>query len=187
MITERLELIPATVDLCRAEARGRDAIEQALGVRVPASWPPAVFEPNDVERIRRALERDPGNQAWTLHYILLREPVVGGRRELLGVAGYAGPPSADGAVEVGYAIAEEHQRQGYATEAVKALVAGAFETPGVVVITATTYAELQPSIGVLRKTGFSRIGSDPATGLLRYERHRDRARGPAPGCGVRGR
>lgn len=187
MITDRLELIPATVDLCRAEARGRDAIEQALRVRVPASWPPAVFEPNDVERIRRALERDPGNHAWTLHYVVLREPVVGGRRELLGVAGYAGPPSADGAVEVGYAIAEEHQRQGYATEAVRALVEGAFETSGVVVVTATTYAELQPSIGVLRKTGFSRIDSDPATGLLRYERRRDRARGPAPGCGPTGR
>jgi RimJ/RimL family protein N-acetyltransferase len=173
MISGRLELIPATVDLCRAEARGQEALGQALRARVPPSWPPPVFEPNDVERIRQQLERDLGNQTWTLHYVVLRESVAGGQRELLGVAGYVGPPAADGAVEVGYAIAEEHQRRGYATEAVQALVAGAFEDPGVLLITATTYAELEPSIGVLRKAGFSHVGSDPATGLLRYERRRD--------------
>lgn len=179
MITERLELIPATVDLCKAEARGPDAVGRALGVHVPASWPPPVFEPDDVERIRRRLERDPGAHAWTLHYVVLREPVADDRRELVGIAGYAGPPSSEGAVEVGYAIAEEHQGRGYATEAVKALVAGAFANPGVVVVTATTYESLAPSIRVLRKTGFTHAGSDPDTGVLRYECRRDPSRGPA--------
>jgi ribosomal-protein-alanine N-acetyltransferase len=102
-----------------------------------------------------------------------REPVKGGGRELLGVAGYVGPPTVDGAVELGYAIAEEHQRRGYATEAVQALVAAAFKTPSVAVIKAKTYATLMPSIGVLKKTGFSQVGSDPSRGLLWYERRRD--------------
>ena len=173
MITERLELIPATTDLCEAEARGPEAVGQALRVRVPASWPPPVLEPNDVERLRRQLERDPATGAWTLHYLVLRSPVAGGPRELVGVAGYAGPPSAEGAVEVGYAIAAEHQRRGYATEAVQALVTGAFHHAEVVVVTATTYAALGPSIGVLWKTGFALVGREPATGLLRYEHRRD--------------
>jgi RimJ/RimL family protein N-acetyltransferase len=95
----------------------------------------------------------------------------------VGVAGYAGPPSADGAVEVGYAIAVEHQRQGYATEAVRALVTEAFQDPGIVVVKATTYQSLEPSIGVLRKSGFLLADRDPATGLLRYERRRDRGPG----------
>jgi [ribosomal protein S5]-alanine N-acetyltransferase len=176
MITKRLELIPATVDLCEAEVLGREAIAAALGVRVPDSWPPAVFEPDDVERIRRQLQHHPGALNWTLHYVVLRRESVPGRaRELLGVAGFAGAPSTAGVVEIGYAIAEEHQRCGYATEAVEALLAWAFEAPEVALVTATTYAALEPSIGVLRKAGFSQVGSDPRTGILRYERHR----GPA--------
>jgi [ribosomal protein S5]-alanine N-acetyltransferase len=175
-ITRRLELIPATVELCQAETRGSDALGEALGARVPASWPPPVFAPDDVARIRRQLEA--GSGGWTLHYVMLREPGrSNGPLDLLGVAGYAGVPSADGAVEIGYAIAEEHQRRGYATEAVEALVAGAFEHPGIRVITAMTYGSLEPSIRVLRKAGFSQVAGDPAAGLLRYERRRDAADG----------
>jgi ribosomal-protein-alanine N-acetyltransferase len=172
VITERLELVPATVELCWAETRGPEAISQALAVRVPRSWPPVVFEPEDVERTRRQLQRDPENRMWTLYYVIRRESDPGPERELLGVAGYLGSPSSEGAVELGYAIAEEHQRRGYATEAVRALVAAAFEIPGVAVVKATTYASLEPSIGVLKKTGFSRVREDPTRGLLWYERRR---------------
>jgi hypothetical protein len=37
------------------------------------------------------------------------------------------------------------------------------------VVAATTYASLAPSIGVLTKTGFTQVSSDPHTGLLKYE------------------
>jgi ribosomal-protein-alanine N-acetyltransferase len=178
MITERLELIPATVALCEAEARGPKAVGQALGVRVPASWPPPVFEPDDVARLRRQLERDPASSAWTLYYLVQRMAGARESRELVGVAGYAGPPSAEGAVEIGYAIAGEHQRRGYATEAVRALVAGAWHQPEVLVVMATTYEALEPSIGVLKKAGFTLVSRAPATGLLRYERRRDPESGP---------
>ena len=116
MITERLELIPATADLCEAEARGPEVVGRALRVRVPASWPPPVFEPDDVERLRRQLERDPASHAWTLYYLVLRATVTAEPRELVGIAGYVGPPSAEGVVGIGYAIAAEYQRRGYATE-----------------------------------------------------------------------
>jgi RimJ/RimL family protein N-acetyltransferase len=172
MITGRLELVPATVELCRAESRGRAAVGEALGVRVPASWPPPVFEPDDVARIQQRLERSPGERTWTLHYVTRRAGHDDDDRELLGIAGYMGPPSLEGAVEIGYAIAEEHQRRGYATEAVEALVAEAFTHPGVHAIRATTYVSLTPSIGVLRKAGFTLVADDPATGLLRFERRR---------------
>lgn len=170
----RLELIPATLEICEAEARGPKAVGLALRVRVPASWPPPVLEPDDVERLRRQLESNPTAHGWTLYYLVLREVTGDGRRDLVGVAGYAGPPSTDGAVEIGYAIAQEYQRRGYATEAVQALIERAFAEPSVVVVTATTYASLAPSIGVLTKTGFTQVSSDPDTGLLKYERRRDR-------------
>lgn len=172
MITERLELIPASVALCDAEREGRQALERALRVRVPASWPPPVFEADDIERIRRQLEREPPSAAWTLHYLVLREHVPGQARDLLGIAGYVAPPSSDGAVEIGYAVAEEHQRRGYATEAVEALVRNAFRDPGLVRLIATTYPTLPASIQVLRKAGFAQTEHHPETGLLTYELRR---------------
>jgi len=173
MITERLELIPLTVDLCEAEARGPDVMGRALRVRVPASWPPPVFEPEDLERLRRRLEGEAVGQSWTLYYLVLRAVASAAPRELLGIAGYVAPPSADGVVEIGYAIAAEHQRRGYATEAVRALVHRAFADPKVSGVTATTYATLEPSIGVLRKAGFAFVGQDSESGLVRYEHRRE--------------
>src|SRR5687768_5256468 len=152
---------------------------------MPVSWPPPVFEPEDVERVRRQLASARGSQSWTLHYIVLRKPGGSGLRELVGIAGYVGPPSAQGAIEVGYAIAAEHQRRGYASEAVRALVAKAFQDPEIVVVTATTYERLEPSVAVLRKTGFVSVSREPGTGLLRFECRR--APGNDPGTPPRGK
>lgn len=175
IITERLELIPATVELCLAEASGPVAVSQLLGARVPSSWPPSVFEPDDVERIRQQLETDPAAENWTLHYVLLRMNSGDGEPDLVGVAGYAGPPTERGIIEIGYAITTEYQRCGYATEAVKALVSRAFADSRVSVIRANTYPTLEPSIRVLEKAGFVRVGNESESGVIRYERERDRA------------
>src|SRR4051794_5261421 len=118
MTTERLDMVPATLRLCAAESAGPDALAAALRALVPASWPPPILEPDDVERIRRGLAATPAAGRWTLHYLLRRQSRVSGLPELVGVAGYATPPDPAGAVEIGYAIAVEHQRRGYATEAV---------------------------------------------------------------------
>src|SRR5205085_10140839 len=115
IITDRLELTPATVELCEAGMEGPIAVGRALGARPPRSWPPPVFEAADVERIRRQLETDPAAKSWTLHYVLLRPSAGKAEPELVGVAGYAAPPTEDGVIEVGYAIAMEYQRRGYAT------------------------------------------------------------------------
>src|SRR5690242_18580288 len=100
MITERLEPVPITPDLCEAEARGPDVIGRALGVQVPASWPPPVFEPDDLVRLHGRLERDPASHFWTLYYVVLRAADTAAPRKLLGIAGYVGPPSAAGLVEI---------------------------------------------------------------------------------------
>lgn len=50
---------------------------------------------------------------------------------LIGLGGYAGPPTSDGSVEIGYSIAPSYQRQGLATELTLALVDFALANPGV--------------------------------------------------------
>jgi RimJ/RimL family protein N-acetyltransferase len=173
IITQRLELIPATLELCDAETAGSEALSQLLRARVSSSWPPSVFERDDVKRLRQMLEADPVEESWTLHYILLHARAKDEGRELVGIAGYAGPPTETGIVEIGYAITTEHQRQGYATEAVNALVSRAFADPSVNTIRANTYPTLEPSIKVLEKTKFVRIGSESKSGVVSYERRRE--------------
>ena len=178
MITGRLTLIPATVALCDAEGRGAAAVGLALGATVPASWPPPVFEPDDVARVRRQLVADPAAGRWTLHYLLRQAKLEGDLPALIGIAGYVAPPTRDGAVEIGYAISDEFQRAGFATEAVQALLTDAFAA-GVRVVVATTYASLHPSIRVLEKSGFVETSHVPATGLMRFERQRSALASPA--------
>jgi len=178
MITERLTLIPATVALCDAEGRGVAAVGQALGATVPASWPPSVFEPDDVARVRRHLVATPEAGRWTLYYVLRRSAEEDGLPALIGVAGYVAPPTSDGAVEIGYAIVEEFQRMGFATEAVRALLTDAFAA-GARVVVATTYATLHASIRVLEKSGFVETSRAVTTGLLRFEHRRSAPDGPA--------
>ena len=45
---------------------------------------------------------------------------------VIGRGGFKGPPGADGAVEIAYGVAPEHQGKGYAIEAAAALVSYAF-------------------------------------------------------------
>jgi ribosomal-protein-alanine N-acetyltransferase len=172
MITERLSLVAATLELCNAEAPGRDTLATALGARVPDEWPPEVFEADDVERVRKQLLAKPALAEWTLYYIVQRPTVDTTEATLIGIAGFVGPPTSDGAVEIGYAILPDYQGRGYASEAVNALVSHAFADPVVQCITATTYETLQPSIRVLQKTGFASVDGPNTTGLIRFERLR---------------
>lgn len=50
MVTERLQLVPATIALCDAEVRGAAFVARTLGATVPESWPPPVFEPSRADR-----------------------------------------------------------------------------------------------------------------------------------------
>ncbi len=153
-----------TPALATAELTGVGALAAALGVEAPAVWPPEFYEADDVERMGRLLE-DPANAGWALYYLILRTAP----RALAGVAGFAGRPSADGVVEIGYAVLPAHRRLGLASEAVAALLALAFAEPLVGRVVAETYPSLDGSIGVLVRNRFS---PSPARGrgdTLRYE------------------
>jgi RimJ/RimL family protein N-acetyltransferase len=108
--------------------------------------------------------------------VVLADGVTG--RTLIGSAGYKGPPSPDGSVEVGYGIVRDHQRKGYASEAVRGLLTHAFAVPAVQRIIAETFPELTGSIGVLRKCGFRPLGAGSEPGVIRFElRRADHVRG----------
>lgn len=93
---------------------------------------------------------------------------------VIGSAGFKGPPSDEGAVEVAYAIVPACEGRGYATEVLGALVDFALGE-GVSTIIAHTLPEENASCRVLRKSDFVRTGEviDPDDGpVWRWEMRR---------------
>ena len=66
--------------------------------------------------------------------------------------------AADGIAEIGYGISEAYQNNGYATEAVKAVLEWAFSHPEVAAVEAETDPENAASKRVLEKCGFALNG-----------------------------
>jgi ribosomal-protein-alanine N-acetyltransferase len=167
IVTDRLELVPATIKLTRAALDGGHTLAPSLGAFVPATWPPEFLDPPALEFTLDRLAEGPEQAGWWLHFIVLPRGQSG--RTLIGSAGYKGPPSSDGTVEVGYGIVRDHQRQGYASEAVRGLLAHAFALPAVQRVIAETLPELAASLGVLRRCGFRLIGDGSEPGVIRFE------------------
>ena len=174
--TERLDLVPGTEVALRAELVGRDALQTALGVTVPAAWPPELFDASAVNDTLRWMSEHPSEHDWGFFYLVLRE---GDRaRTLVGTGGFRGAPDLHGRVELGYALLPEFQHCGYATETVNAWLVVAFRDPRVQAVTAQTLASLTPSIRVLERTGFTFAGVGTDTDIpegeqvVRYERRR---------------
>lgn len=167
IITERLELVPATLELTRAALDGQHVLATGLGAFVPPTWPPDFLDQPSLEFILERLAEGAEQAGWWLHFVVLARGATG--RTLIGSAGYKGPPSPDGTVEVGYGIVRDHQRRGYAAETVHGLLAHAFAVPGVRRVIAETVPELTPSIGVLQKCGFRFIGDGSEAGVIRFE------------------
>ncbi|HSB54655.1 MAG TPA: GNAT family N-acetyltransferase [Gemmatimonadales bacterium] len=159
----RLSLIPATLDLVRADLAGPAQLAAALGHPVPSSWPPELYDDPAKEWTIRRLETDPSQAAWLLYY------VVADDGHLAGTAGYKGGPDGNGVVEIGYGILPEYQRKGLATEAAGALIENAFREPSVRAVTAETLPHLVSSIGVMENNGLRLIGEGSEPGVIRFE------------------
>ena len=164
--TSRLELVPASVELLQAALDGAHVLREKLRAEVPASWPNEFLDDAALQYTREKLSQAPHDRMWWMYFILLFRAPAG--RTLIGSAGYKGPPSGDGTVEIGYGIVDDHQRCGYATEAARALIERAFACPRVTRVVAETLPELTGSIGVLRKCGFRLEGPGSESGAIRF-------------------
>ena len=177
--TPRLLLIPATIPLLEAEGAAtpqrdhspRGELEALLGAEVATPWPPPLNDEGSRQWMIRQLRAHP-EQGWgTWYFVLKRGP--GERAIAIGNGGFKGPPSADGTVEIGYSIVEGYQGQGLGAEAIRALVEHALGDSRVQRAIAETFGDNDPSIRVLEKNGFRRVGVAGEPGALRFERRRE--------------
>ncbi len=161
--TERLDLIPATLDILEADRR---SLARLLDASVPPSWPPPLLDGRTLDEFARMVSEggDPLFSVW--YWVLVG--TAGGGRVLVGSGGIASSPADLGTVLIGYSVLDEFQGRGYATEAIRHIVAFAFSLAGVRQIDATTYPEFAGSIRVLEKNGFVRAGKGFEAGTIRY-------------------
>ena len=162
--TRRMNLVPATAAHVRAELSDRGAFARMLGARVPAAWPPSLYDrPAMKYTLKR--QRAAPQHGWSTWYLLLRTDA---KPLLVGICGFKGPPE-EGMVEVGYGVLQYFQRRGLATEATAALTRWAFSHPRVELVMAQTLPELTASIRVLEKLGFTQRGTPLEEGAIRFE------------------
>ncbi|MGE2715916.1 GNAT family N-acetyltransferase [Mycolicibacterium litorale] len=142
-------LLPATVEHLTALREDRGAFGELLGTAVPDGWPEF---PEAIDFTIDRLTEHPHQAGWWMHFFL-----ADGGALLVGSGGFAGPPSG-GAVEFGYEIAPEYRNRGLATAAARAMIDKALSTSNAVAtMVAHTLARENPSTGVLRRLGFTRV------------------------------
>jgi RimJ/RimL family protein N-acetyltransferase len=169
--TERLLLVAGDLELALAERDNRKKFSELLDADVPANWPPPLNDDDSLNWVISFFKANPGAVGWSLWYFLLDRP--GEQRLAIGIGGLKGLPSPNGTAEVGYSVIPEFQHRGYAPEATKALVTWIFGHPQVTCVIAHTLPELQPSIRVMEKLGFTFIGAGEEPGTIGYELKRE--------------
>jgi RimJ/RimL family protein N-acetyltransferase len=160
MSVSSLKLVDGTLALLSAALEGRNALERLLGVSVAEGWEGF---PEALPIVRASYESAPEGHVWGSLFFI--EPAV---PALVGFGGFKGSPSADGVVEIGYAIAPAFRGRGLATQAATQMVQRAFADVAVRAVDAHTLGQDNPSTRVLQKAGFRKIAEieDPDEGPI---------------------
>lgn len=154
---ERLELVWLSPELLEALLAGRrEEAERLGGFAIPAGWPDEHDGRFLALRLRQTLE-EPSRGPWYVRAIVLPD-----ERRMIGHIGFHGPPGVNArrdpdAVELGYTVFPEYRRRGYATEAVRALLAHA-GAHGVGRFVASVAPDNEPSLAIVRRLGFVEVG-----------------------------
>jgi len=140
-----VRIIPATHVHLEAFVRDRQELSELLGSSIPEGWPEF---PEAIPHTLEVLGGRPDESEWWMYFFVDDATGI-----LVGSGGFAGSP-AEGQVEIGYEIAPEFRRRGYATSATQALVQKAIASGQVDRVIAHTLASDERSAGVLRAAGF---------------------------------
>jgi RimJ/RimL family protein N-acetyltransferase len=155
--TARLCLRQLEADEARALLRGRADPERPWAAGYPIEGTLVA-----VEAFVRAVDGGARPGPYGVYQLVRRSDGT-----VVGDIGFHGPPNAEGAVTVGYGLAPSARGRGYATEALRALVAWALDRSEVTRVDAdTTHANL-PSQRVMERAGMRLVGHDEQ---LRYYR-----------------
>ena len=158
--TQRLKLLPFTLELKKATLAERARLTEILEAEIPEDWPGADLL-EALPFFIQALEKDPVGLIWDSIIIHKAEQIA------IGGIGFHGGPDEAGMVEIGYNIIPAYEGQGYATEMARRVIDWAYHTPGILVITTECLDDNIGSIRVLEKVGMRRLA--PEGNMLKWE------------------
>jgi [ribosomal protein S5]-alanine N-acetyltransferase len=149
LTTERLVLIPFTIQVCENLIQGDFSDLLKMGLKKGGSWPDDdVMEtlPKIIANLSQ-VESPTGFESWM---IIKRDTL-----EIIGDLGFKGFNHEAGNIDIGYGIIKEERRKGYAEEAVAKLMNWAFSNEIVKEITARCLVDNLSSINLLKKFNFT--------------------------------
>jgi RimJ/RimL family protein N-acetyltransferase len=157
LYTPRLEMRPMTLAIVEAVFAGeRQRVEEIVGAHLPVEWPGRALVERAFSASLEAIRADPETRLWGDRLMIA---TIGDEPRVVGSVVFHGRPGEGGLCEIGYGVEEQSQRQGYATEGVCASVEWALAQPEVRRIEAATFGWHVPSIRVLEKAGFAKVGT----------------------------
>ena len=161
-----------------------EAASAEIGAALPTDMP------GDLENFLNyrlaQVEKEPGILPWLGRAMVLTDGA--GRRVVIGTLGFHGPPDEQLRVEVGYRVEPAYRRQGYTSEAVRALFDWAHAEHGITRFVASISPTNEASLGLAAGFGFVETGShmDDIDGLeLEFETTWPRSEPANNGAGSR--
>jgi ribosomal-protein-alanine N-acetyltransferase len=154
LITERLLLIPYTINICEEILNNDYTNLISMGLKTSQNWPDEdVLEtlPRIINNLE-SVEEPTGFESWM---IVKKETL-----EVIGDLGFKGFNFEENNADIGYGIIKEERRKGYAEEAMKELINWAFLNGFLKEITAKCLIGNVNSINLLTKFNFLRIKTD---------------------------
>lgn len=130
---ERLRLVPLNIQQLKLSLEDYVKLQKSLDLKVGYNVLDGEMQYAMKIRLKKVLE-DPENWLWLTNWaIVLKE-----QKEIVGFIMLKGYPNKLGEVIMGYGINEGHRKNGYATEAVKAMKRWIFKDPKTLCIVADT-------------------------------------------------
>jgi RimJ/RimL family protein N-acetyltransferase len=170
--TARLELVPLSADAIEALLRGDPIRLRSLtGAAFSTRPAPPPYMADSLPVVRDRLRTNPEEEQWWNWLVLRQEDC-----EAVGSVAFGGAPDASGAVLIGYAMYPDREGNGYATEAVRAMVDWAFAQAGVRVVRVLAPVWNTPAVHVAEKVGMRPVSSaedDEVGEVLVYEMGRN--------------
>ncbi|MCM1989034.1 GNAT family N-acetyltransferase [Oceanirhabdus seepicola] len=154
IITERLILVPVTLEITQSLLDGSSQEIEKLGMKVHEQWPTA--DTKDIlPIINKSLGKNKIPSGFEFWIIVKKDNMT-----VVGDIGFHGKPNEKGEVEIGYGLIEKERGKGIGFEALRAIMDWVSTQDSVRVIKADCLINNIPSIRILEKVGMKEINRD---------------------------
>ncbi len=151
LITERLILIPFTLQICKNFIKDDFSDLSKMGLRKGKSWP----DDDVIETLPKIINNLSAVELPTGFESLMI--IKNDSLEVIGDIGFKGFNTEKESVDIGYGIIKEERRKGYAEEAAIELIKWTFSNDIVKEITARCLPDNLSSINLLKKLNFTEM------------------------------